>query len=201
MSDVSHTREQAGLEGEWVCVGALGAPHGVKGALRLNSFTDVAADVFRFKELRKGPDGPLLHLKKQSASKGGFVVAVDGVNTPEAAAMLNGQKLYVPRSAFSDAEDDEYYLADLIGLTATDTEGAKLGVVHSVENFGAEDLIELLLDTPIKGLGGYAFIPFREMFIPHIDITAGTIVVDMQAWVDTQVSSAPEMSDLDENAS
>lgn len=192
MTLTGKTREHAGVEGDWVCVGAFGGPHGVKGGLKLKSFTERPDAVFRFKEMHKGPGGPLIAMKKQGKSKDGFVVTVDGISSPEQAAVLAGQKLYVARDQLGASGKDEFFLADLIGLSVVDPAGAHLGLVNAVENFGSEDLIEVHLDQPVKGLGRYIFIPFRRAFVPVVDIAAGRLELNMTEWLETQVEGTPE---------
>ncbi len=183
---------QTGVEGDWVLVGALGAPHGVRGDMRLKSFTQNPTAIFKFADLRLGADGRALSLTKKGKSKDGFIVHMDGVDTPEAVTGLSGRQLYVHRNLLPDAAEDEFYLADLVGLEARDEQGAKIGAVNAVENFGSEDLIELILDEPVKGLGRFAFIPFRKALVPTVDIKGGFITVAFQQWQETQVGKQAE---------
>ena len=192
MAQATNTRDNAGVDGDWICVGAFAAPHGVKGSVRLKSFTDDNAAIFAFKDLRDGPDGRPVAITKERANKEGFVVRVDGVNSPEAAKALKSKQLWVHRDAFAPADEDEFYLADLIGLEARDLTGVRIGLVHAVENFGAEDLVELLLDTPIKGLGRYAFVPFRMELVPDVDIKQGFLTIDMALWQEIQTGKTAE---------
>lgn len=181
-----------GIEGDWITVGAFGAPYGVKGAVRLKAFTDEAAAIFTFDDVRTGPDGERVAFTKDRSVKGGFIAFVGGIDSPEAAAGLKGTQLWVHRDALPDADEDEYYLADLIGLKALDTDGAHLGRVNAVENFGAEDLIELSLAEAIKGLGRYAFVPFRKELVTAVDIAGGTLTVDLARWQAIQTGKTAE---------
>lgn len=193
MSNNRNERVQQGVEDGWVCVGALGASHGVRGELRLRAFTDDEETVFQFSDLRKRPDGAAIKIKKVRKHKDDFIVRVDGIENREDAQALKSTKLYVPREVLDDvADEDEFYLADLIGLNAIDEAGNWLGFVRAVENFGSEDLIEVVLDEPVKGLGRFAFIPFRKVFVPTIDLKADRLVVNWAEWLKTQVIATAE---------
>lgn len=189
MTDASEERRQRGVEDGWICVGAFAGSHGVRGDTRLKSFTDDPKALFSYPALHNGPDGPVLRVKLLRAAKDDFIVRVDGVMNREDAQALKGKRLYVPREALAAAaDDDEYYLADLIGLEAHDTEGSVLGLVRAVENFGAEDLLELVLAKPLKGLGRHAFIPFRKAYVPVVDINGGFVEIAFDDWVETHIS-------------
>ncbi|PCI59380.1 MAG: 16S rRNA processing protein RimM [Kordiimonadales bacterium] len=181
-------RRQVGVEGDWVCVGALAGTHGVRGDVRLRSFTENPAAIFKLKDLRQGPDGPVAELKKISTNKDGFIVHVAGFETPEAAKALNGKQFYVAREEMKATNKDEFYLADLIGLKAIDGSGDELGFICAVENFGAEDLLELQLLEPVKNLGRNVFIPFRTELVPDVDVAAGHVVINFADWRATQIS-------------
>ena len=188
MSNNRNERVQQGVEDGWVCVGALGASHGVRGELRLRSFTDDEETIFAFDDLRKKPNGASIKVKKVRRHKDDYIVRVDGIENREDAQALKTTKLYIPRDVLDDVkDDDEFYLADLIGLNAIDEAGNWLGFVRAVENFGSEDLIEVVLDEPVKGLGRFAFIPFRKVFVPTIDLKADRLGVNWADWLKTQV--------------
>lgn len=181
-------RLQAGVEGDWICVGVLAGSHGVKGDMRLKSFTADPVAIFAFTSLTKGPAGSEVFLKKIRKNKEGFIVHVDGITSPEEAQALKGVKLYVQRDRLGDAKEDEFYLADLIGLKALDEESDEVGFVRAVDNFGADDLLELVLDAPIKGLGRHVFIPFTKLLVPEVNIRDGYVSIALEAWKKTQVS-------------
>ncbi len=188
----NQNRDNTGIDGDWIMVGAFGAPHGVKGGVRLKSFTEVADAIFGFDDLRDGANGQPVSIKKERKSKDGFVVRVDGSGSPEDAKALRGVTLWVHRDVLAPADDDEFYLADLIGLEARDVAGSRIGQVNAVENFGAEDLIELVLDTSIKGLGRFAFVPFRTELVPDVAISDGFLTIDMVRWQEVQTGKTAE---------
>ena len=188
MTNASEERRHNGVEGDWICVGALAGAHGVRGDVRLKSFTEDPEAIFAFPALHKGADGPKVAIKRLRADKEGFIARMEGVKSREDAQLMKSTKLYVPREAFASEDEDEFYLADLIGLNACDTHGKTVGFVRAVENFGSEDLLELVLEKPLPGLGRFAFIPFRKIYVPTVDLTAGTVTIAFDDWVETQVS-------------
>ena len=191
--DAAH---QHGVMDGWICVGAFAGSHGVRGDVRVKSFTQRADHLFRFKDLRFGPDGAPVTLKKVRTVKDGFIATASNVTTREQALAIKGKKLFVARHVLADnLPADEFYLADLIGLTVRDLSGDQIGIVRSVENFGAEDLIEVILDTPVKGLGRFGFIPFRKALVPDVDIAAGYVTVDLDAWLSDQLVVEGEKSE------
>ena len=99
---------------------------------------------------------------------------LSGVKTKEQADALRGTTLHAPREALPALPDDEFYHADLIGLTAVDTGGEELGQVHAVHNHGGGDLLELRQ----KGRTGTALVPFTQAIVPTVDIASGRIVID-----------------------
>lgn len=194
MTNASEERRQRGIEDGWICVGAFAGSHGVRGDVRLKSFTDVPNAIFSYPALHKGANGPLLKIKLLRDAPDGFIVRVDGVMNREDAQALKGTKIYVSREALEAELEDEFYLADLIGLEARDASGAVLGIVRAVENFGAEDLLELVLVKPLKGLGRHAFIPFRKAYVPVVDIRGGFVQIAFDDWVETHISERDEDS-------
>ena len=188
MAQGEKERSQAGVEGDWVQVGSIGAPHGVRGDMRLKSFTEKATDIFKFADLRLGANGNAVKLVKKGKAKDGFVVHIEGINSPEEASALKTKGLYAARDAFDDAGEDEFFLADLIGLKAVDIAGDEIGVVATLDNFGSEDLLEVVLHKAVKGLGRNIFIPFTKALVPDIKLSEGIAVVDFTTWQETQTS-------------
>lgn len=177
-------KSPVGVEDGWVTVGAMMGAHGVKGDLRVKSFTDDPKALFTYADLRVGDDKSPIRLTLKGEVKDSFIAWSKSVVGREAAAKLKGSTLYVERSALGDVDDeDDFYLVDLIGLEALNADdGSALGHVRSVENFGAEDLLELVLREPVKGFGRHVFVPFRKALVPVVDIEGGRVTIAFKDW-------------------
>ena len=154
-----------------VTVAAIAGAFGVRGEVRLKSFTSDPAAVGDYGPLA-GPDGTEYAVSGLRPTKGGFSARLSGVATKEQADALKGTRLTVPRSALPETEEDEFYQADLIGLLVLDPGGAELGRVKAVLTHGGQDLLE------VHRLGGTALIPFTKEIVPTVDLASGRIVAD-----------------------
>ncbi|MGA8158039.1 MAG: ribosome maturation factor RimM [Rhodoplanes sp.] len=156
-----------------VCVARIGAAHGTSGEVRLWSFTADPLAVADYGPLESA-DGERFEIEALRPGKGFFIARLKGIADRSAAERLSNVELYVPRERLPEPDAaDEFYHADLIGLTVVDTEGAALGRVVAVQNFGAGDLLEVL---PIAG-GDTVLLPFTEAVVPVVDIAGGRLVI------------------------
>lgn len=186
-------QRQQGVDGGWVSVGAFASSHGVRGDIKLRSFTQKPESILEFEVLHRGKDGPAVHIHFSKVAKGMLVVSVDEINSREEAQALNGIELFVPRDAFGEIEDeDEFYMSDLVGLRVKSPSGKELGAVRAIENFGADDLVDVLLKEPAKGLGRSLLVPFAENYVPKVNIAGGMIVLDLDAWLADQVEGSED---------
>jgi 16S rRNA processing protein RimM len=157
-----------------VCLGEIGAAHGVRGEVRLHSFTADPEAIADYGPLET-EDGRVLEIEALRPAKDHFVATLSGVRDRNAAERLTNVKLYVPRERLpKPAEADEFYHADLIGLAVVNRAGEKLGTISAIHNFGAGDLIEVRLDSGSKT----ELIPFNEVTVPLVDIGEGKVVID-----------------------
>jgi 16S rRNA processing protein RimM len=161
-----------------VLLGEFGRAHGLKGEVRLKSFTGDPRAIAGYGPLQS-PDGRRFTLKHVRPAGGGspdlVIARVDGIATREAAEALSGVRLYAPRETLRGGEaEDEFLLADLIGLTVKDKTGQVVGTIMAVPNYGGGDLLEI---APPGG-GATALLPFTQSFVPLIDIAAGEVVAD-----------------------
>jgi 16S rRNA processing protein RimM len=163
---------QRGLESGWVCVAAVAGAHGIRGALKLRCFTERPEDVAAYGQLHDEHGNPLFAITIKAPCRGGLIVAAEGVSDRNAADALRGTALYVPRRMLPEPAVDEFYYADLEGLTALDAGGARLGVVRRMANFGAGDVIEIAGDD-----GRALTLPFDRQTIPTVDLNQGCVVV------------------------
>jgi 16S rRNA processing protein RimM len=156
-----------------ICVAAIAGSYGVRGEVRLKSFTSEPAAIADYSPVTDDK-GRSYDLTLGTPLKGGFAARLSGIASKEAADALRGTRLYVPRDRLPALPDDEFYHADLIGLEVVDAGGAVLGRVHAVLDHGAGDLLEV---TRAAG-AGTILLPFTLTAVPTVDLAAGRIVAD-----------------------
>ncbi|TRD16619.1 ribosome maturation factor RimM [Palleronia caenipelagi] len=156
-----------------VCVGQIAGAYGVNGEVRLKSFCANPADIARYSPLA-AEDGREFDLALGNPIKNGFAARLSGLRTKEEADALRGLRLYVPRDRLPEAEEDEFYHVDLIGLEVVDTGGTAIGRVANVVETGGGDLLEL----KITGVADTILAPFTRAVIPTVDMDARRIVLD-----------------------
>ena len=175
------------MGGAWVLVGVFGAAQGVRGEVRIKSYTGDPRDIGAYGPLLSQDRERTFTIRSLRAIRRDMLVArIDGVADRDAAAALTGTRLYVERSRLPPPAPDEVYHADLVGLAAVDEDGAELGRVRGVENYGAGDLIEIAPDGP----GETLLVPFTLAFVPTIDIAAGRLVVARGALLPADAADA-----------
>jgi 16S rRNA processing protein RimM len=159
-----------------VAVGVFGAPHGVRGEMRLKSFTGDPLAITDYAPLTDKSGQRRFVLKKARSFKDDLlIVSVEGVADRDAAAKLTNLEVFASRELMPEAEEDEFYHADLIGLQAKDAAGKIIGFVLAMHNFGAGDLIEI---KPIDG-SQTIVLPFTKAIVPEIDLADETILIVM----------------------
>ena len=157
-----------------VCVARIGAAHGVRGEVKLWSFTEDPAAVAHYGPLETQDGTRCFEIEALRAAKDHFVARLAGVSDRDAAEKLRNIELYIPRARLPKIEGtDTFYHADLVGLDAVTPAGARVGTVHALHNFGAGDIIEI---APAGG-GDPLMLPFNETTVPKIDVAARQIVV------------------------
>jgi 16S rRNA processing protein RimM len=154
-----------------VLVGRVAGAFGVRGELRLTSFTAEPESLIGYRDLMGVDGGVALTVLSGRPVKGGVVVRCAQVATREAAEALRGLELYVPRAAFPEPDEDEFYVTDLIGLSVEGPDGAPLGVVRTVRDFGAGDLLEV---QPAAGPSWW--LPFTREAVPQVRLAERRIV-------------------------
>ena len=163
-----------------VCVAAIAGAFGVRGEARLRCFTDDPEAVAAYGPLFTEDGGRRFDVRLTRPVKGGVAARLSGVASREDAEALKGTRLYAERAAFPETDEDEFYLADLLGLTVLGADGAVLGKVKAVQDHGAGDVIEV---APAGG-GETLLIPFTREAVPEVDPAAGRIVADPLPEVD-----------------
>ena len=157
-----------------VCVARIGAAHGVRGQVKLWTFTEDPFAVTRYGPLSTKDGARQLEVTQAREANGFLVATLKGVTSRNEAERLNGLELYVAREKLPATDEDEYYHADLIGLAAVTTEGEALGRVIAIHNFGAGDIIEIAPAT-----GPTMLLPFSKAVVPTVDVAGGRVVIEL----------------------
>ncbi len=157
-----------------VCVAKIGAAHGLRGEVRLFTFTrePMAVRDYGPFEDESGKRSLVLNAVRDAGDH--LVARFEGVNDRDAARALTNVSLYVPRERLPQPEADSFYHADLVGLRVRGRDGRALGTVKAVQDYGAGDILEI---APTTG-GEAVMLPFVEAFVPEVDLEGGIIVVD-----------------------
>ena len=158
-------------DGKLICVGAIAGAHGVRGLVRVKSFTQRPGDVAAY--------GPVMddrgrshRIEVRGTVKGGVIAALAGIDDRDAAEALRGRRLYVPREAMPPPEPDEFYHADLIGLAAVAEDGRTLGEIVAVHEHGSAPVLEV---RPAEGESWLA--PFTRDAVPEVDLAGRRVVL------------------------
>lgn len=161
-----------------VLLGRFGRAHGVKGEVRLQSFTADPLAIARYSPLSTADGARVFKLTAVKPAKDMLIARVAGVDGREAAEALNGTELFAPRERLpAPTEDDEFLMADLIGCTVVLADGSAFGSIVDVPNYGAGDLIDI---KPASG-GASVLLPFTKAFVPVVDVAARHVVIDPPA--------------------
>ena len=156
-----------------ICVGAVAGAFGVTGEARIKSFCAEPRAIASYGPLTTEDGAREFTLSITRSVKQGFAARIEGVATREAAEALKGTRLYAPRDRLPALARDEFYHADLIGLTVLDTGGTEIGRVRAIHDHGAGDMLEVTGPG-----GGMALIPFTRAAVPTVDLAQGRIVAD-----------------------
>ena len=154
-----------------IFVAQVGAAHGVKGEVKITTFTADPMAMADYKTLLRQDGSPALAIASARPTKGGIVARLKGVADRNAAEALRGLKLYISRDSLPEPEEDEFYLADLIGLAVETAAGELLGKVKTVQDFGAGDLLEI---QPKAGASWW--LPFTREAVPEVRLAQGKLI-------------------------
>jgi 16S rRNA processing protein RimM len=168
-----------------ICVARIGGAHGVRGAVKLWTFTQDPLAVQRYGPLATKDGARQFEVTQARQAKDHLVATFKGVTSRDEAERLNGLELYIAREKLPDAGEDEYYHADLIGLVAVTTTDAPLGRVVAIHNFGAGDIIEI---APPHG--ATMLLPFTNAVVPTVDLAHGRVVIELPGEIEGDLESS-----------
>jgi len=171
-----------------ICIGQFLGAHGVKGLVKLVSFTEEPENIIKYGVLTDAKGKVSYAVKLNSWNKTHFIASVEGVADRTQAEKLKGVKLHVPRSKLPKAAKGQYYYVDLIGLEARLEDGSRFGEVIDMKNYGAGDILEVKLTNGKKML-----YPFSDAVIPQVDLEAGYLTINPPVYV----SDTPDDDDVE----
>lgn len=160
-----------------VLLGIVAAPHGVRGLVRIKSFTEDPMSVAAYGPLSDETGKKAYRVEALSATRDAVLARIEGVANRTAAEALRGLRLYVERSALPDAGERQWYEADLVGLAAVGRDGRDWGKVTAFHDFGAGPTMEVSGGPS----NGSVMLPFTDEAVPEIDVEGGKVVIDPPA--------------------
>ena len=161
-----------GTPRDQVLVGVIVGAHGIKGEVKLKSFTSEPASIGLYGPLQSS-SGQSFEITKLKAAKDDFIASLKNVNDRNDAETLKGVELFVARRKLPKLKTHEAYAHDLIGLDVVLENGTALGKLVGMPNYGAGDLLEVAVD----GNSETVLIPFTNAFVPQEDFSSGRIIV------------------------
>jgi len=165
------------MSSDRVLLGVVAAPHGVRGLVRIKSFTEDPMSVAAYGPLSDETGRKEYRVEVLSAARGAVLARIDGVADRTAAEALRGLRLYVERSALPQAGEREWYEADLVGLKAVGKDGRDWGKVIAFHDFGAGSVMEVSGGSSRTAV----MLPFTDETVPEIDVAGGKVVIDPPA--------------------
>jgi 16S rRNA processing protein RimM len=165
-----------------VLIGRIGAPHGVRGEVLIQSYTEDPAAIASYGPLETADGTRRIEIKVIRVAPRGVVARIAGIADRNGVEAMKGLALYVERSRLRPAAENEFYRTDLIGLRVVDPDGRTLGTIVAVDNYGAGDILELRLE----GARETELIPFADAYVPFVDVAGGTITVILPVSVEAR---------------
>jgi 16S rRNA processing protein RimM len=156
-----------------ICVAEIGGAHGIGGEVKLKSFTADPMALKGYSPLESEDGTTRFAIEALRPGKSHLIAQLRGILDRSAAERLAGVKLFVPRACLPPVATDEFYHADLVGLRAITAEGAEIGTVMAVHDFGAGAILELQLAQSDATL----MLPFTATCVPEVDLARGRIMV------------------------
>lgn len=173
-----------------LCIGVFAGAHGVRGDLRVKSFTADPDSLTAYGPLTDAGGTREFRLSVLGHVRGLLRVRVADVDSRDAAEALAGTELYIDRAALPEPDDSEYYHADLVGLRAELEDGTVFGTIKALFDFGAGEMLEITLAS-----GGDVFLPFTTEAVPLVDIDGGRVVVRPPVEIEARGESTPPDED------
>ncbi len=156
-----------------ICLGEIVAAHGIKGSVKIKTFTEHPEDLVAYGQLTDQNLKPLKIQIENIKSASSLLAKIDGCTTRNQSEALIGTKLYIHRDQLPELDEDEFYQEDLVGMEVFDDTGQKVGTVQAIQNFGAGDFLEIHPAQSSKPITAI----FNDDSIASIDLKARKIAI------------------------
>jgi 16S rRNA processing protein RimM len=155
-----------------ILMGVIGKPHGVRGLVRVNAFTEDPQALSDYPLVDKAGRKFALEWVNGGVAQVSEISAAGErkITDRNEVERLTNVELFTPRSVLPEPDEEEFYLADLIGLAARDDSGAMLGTVAAVHDYGGGTSLEIM--------PGALLVPFTKAAVPVVDVAGGHVVVN-----------------------
>ena len=160
-------------------LGRVGSPFGLKGFVKVKPFSGETSHFLHLKKitLKQGEKEETREVAETDCKGETLLIRFEGIDSPEAAAVLNGAEIIAPRERAAPLKIGEFYVEDLKGLEVVNREGASLGHILNVVEGGGGDLVEVKLPS-----GAKRFAPFRKEFFGDVNFEEGSIAL-LEPWI------------------
>jgi 16S rRNA processing protein RimM len=162
-----------------ICVGQFVSAHGVRGLVKIRSFTAEPEALFDYAPLLSEDGKQVYKITRKSIAKDCFIASMVGIADKDAADRLRGDKIYVSRDTLPKTRKGEFYQADLVGLTAVDVDGKNYGKIMDIHDHGAGVFLEIGVTKKDSFM-----LPFKDAFVPTVDLKAGRVIIEVpEGWL------------------
>lgn len=165
------------MNNKLLCVGVITAAHGIKGQVKVKSFTSPSDKIFKYGPLYL--QGKKCNMSKVAQYKDQYICSIEGIITRNMSEELKQEKIYIDRNLLPDTEEEEFYIEDLKGLAVRNIKGKVVGNIVDVHNFGGGDIIEIAFNK-----GEVELFPFTKEIFPELDIDNNIVVFNAPKFVE-----------------
>lgn len=152
----------------YICVGVIVAPHGIKGEVKIHSYTEQAEDLTAYGPIYNQSGTKTFRVKIKHVKGDAVIASLEGYPDRNSIETLRGMKLYIPREALPEPEEEEFYHEDLLNMKVVLPDATSFGTVKAIYNFGAGDVMEIALAS-----GKTELLPFTKAVFPVINFKEG----------------------------
>lgn len=157
-----------------ICIAVITAAHGIKGSVKIRSFTTDPSDLANYSPLYSSDGSKKYEIKILSENGDILIAEVNGIKDRNEAEKMRSTELYIYRDMLPEVEEDEFYYEDLVGLEARDPSGTPIGVILAVYNYGAGDVLEVKLNNSKET----ELFAFTMDIVPEINIKGGYVTIN-----------------------